>query len=69
MDEFNNPFRITTTTGTKTVYVVANERSGMTTDLNNVTTLQQLQNIVTPPTDPGALPLNTPLTMVGPKMW
>jgi len=67
MDEFNNPFRITTTTGTKTVYVVANERSGMTTDLNNVTTLQQLQNIVTPPTDPGALPLNTPLTMVGAK--
>lgn len=64
---FINPFVLNVKTGPKTVYVVANERSGMTTDLNNVTTQQQLKNIVTPQTDPGSLPFATPLTMVGSK--
>ncbi len=62
-DEFKNPFRIKTTTGPKTVYVVANEPADMTATLEGVTTLSQLKNAVTAPANPGTL--NTPITMAG----
>lgn len=61
-DEFTNPFRIKTTTGAKTVYVVANEPAGMTAALNGITTLSALQALITPETN---APLSVPLTMVG----
>ncbi|MDD2245701.1 MAG: fimbrial protein [Proteiniphilum sp.] len=62
-NEFKNPFTIKTTTGPKTVYVVANEPADMTATLEGVTTLSQLKNVVTFPVNPGTL--NKPLSMVG----
>ncbi|WP_436415764.1 fimbrial protein [Petrimonas sp.] len=61
-EEFQNPFRIKTTTGPKTVYVVANEPADLTATLNGVTTLTQLQAVVTSETTGS---LTTPFTMIG----
>lgn len=61
-DEFENPFRIKTTTGAKTVYVIANEPAGMTAALDGVTTLTGLKALTTPES---VGPLEVPLTMVG----
>lgn len=60
--EFQNPFRVQTTTGTKNVYVVANEPADMTSALDAVTTLSMLKAIVTSPVSGS---LSAPFTMVG----
>lgn len=61
-DEFQNPFRIRTTTGPKTVYVVANEPADLETALNGVTTISGLEAIVT---SEASGSLTQPLTMTG----
>ena len=61
-DEFSNPFRIKTTTGPKTVYVVANEPADLETALNAVTTISGLKAIVT---SAASGPVAQPFTMTG----
>lgn len=61
-DAFNNPFRIQTTTGLKTVYVIANEPNDLSATLDGITTLSELNAVVT---SVSSGPLATPLTMVG----
>lgn len=60
--EFLNPFRIQTTTGAKTIYVVANEPTDMTAALESATTLNALTAIVTSPVSGSVV---QPFTMTG----
>ena len=60
--DFNNPFKVNTTTGPKTVYVVANEPSDMTAALNDVMTKTQLNALAT---SASTASLASPFTMVG----
>lgn len=60
-ETFKSPFRLQTTTGMKTVYVIANEPAALTTSLDAVKTLNALKEI----TDTSKSPLKAPLTMVG----
>lgn len=61
-DDFVNPFTVDVLTGPKSVYVVANETGDLTTTLNGVTTISQLEseiaNVIT-------TPLEAPLAMSG----
>lgn len=61
-NDFKNPFRITTTTGRKTIYVIANEPDRMSGKLNKVTTFKELKSLDTPKVSETLRP---PLTMVG----
>lgn len=58
---FSNPFRIKSTTGEKTILVVANEPAGISAQLDAIKTIDQLDNIRLTTTT--FLPV--PLTMVG----
>ena len=60
---FDNPFRVTVATGTKKVYVIANETSGLTTSLNDASLNETgLKSIMADNITSG---LNTPLIMTG----
>ncbi|GAE14858.1 hypothetical protein JCM6292_1052 [Bacteroides pyogenes JCM 6292] len=63
-EEFQNPFRIQTTTGPKTIYVVANEPAALTAALDGVTTLNALKGLITPAV---SIPMEQPFTMTGYK--
>lgn len=59
--QFKNPFTIKTTTGSKTVYVIANEPDDLTASLDAVTNLNALKGI----SASASASLTAPLTMVG----
>lgn len=60
---FDNPFRVTVATGTKKVYIIANETSGLTTSLTDASLTETgLKAIMANDIASG---LNTPLVMAG----
>lgn len=61
-EAFKNPFSITTSTGSKQVYVVANEPDDMSATLASVKTLTELKAVVTPKKE---TLLSAPLMMTG----
>src|SRR5690554_4385715 len=60
--QFNNPFVLEVATGTKDIYVVANETSGLTTKLSSVLTKSELLDIIA---ETISDPLSLPLVMTG----
>lgn len=61
-EKFNNPFILEVATGTKDIYVVANETSGLTTKLSSVLTKSELLDIIA---ETISDPLSLPLVMTG----
>ena len=61
-EKFNNPFILEVATGTKDIYVVANETSGLTTKLSSVLTKSELLDIIA---ETISGPLSLPLVMTG----
>lgn len=59
---FVNPFRVSISTGTKDVYIVANETSGLTPQLVAVNSLTNFESLLAQPI---TTVLNLPLLMVG----
>ena len=62
-EKFNNPFILEVATGTKDIYVVANETSGLTTKLSSVLTKSELTEDIIAETISD--PLSLPLVMTG----
>ncbi len=59
---FNNPFVLNVATGTKKIYVIANEPDEMTPILNDAINTNMITSLITPPVNQS---LTVPLTMVG----
>ena len=63
--KFINPFILEVTTGTKYIYVVANETSGLSTQLVSVLTKNELKGIMADTISVTTGPLSLPLVMTG----
>lgn len=64
-EKFNNPFILEVATGTKDIYVVANESVGLSTQLTSATTMSELKGIMAETISEASGPLSLPLVMTG----